>query len=316
MQKHLFNSDSPSQPPNLQDPSSSLLEQRYRLTKVGHVVFPFHDARTINSDHVRTRLGAQCPEVDLATALNADHVELTALGSEARLPVVVEKAIQASAIDKDIGGSENAYTPRFFAASVAVAIAEVGIEVGVARLEAAVESCGIGLHVWCFALEDTGIDIFRIGEFKIVELAVFGAGAVHPDWSLGFDEDAAAIVDVDLVVIRKVELVVSDPHPIIFEVNGRFGGNMQEQKGTFTVRVVVGCDGGVLGAGVALQASPGRATDAKMDVPHARRALRGFGNVPLNHDCAWGWTFSLKDEITHLDRTSVTWLADLKDGSW
>lgn len=269
MQKHFFDSDSPSQPPKMRAAPSSLLEQRYRLTKVGHVVFPFHDARTINSDHVGTRLGAQCPKVDFATALDADHVELTALGSEARLRVVVEEAIQASAIDKDIGGSENAHAPRFFAAGIAVAIAEVGIEVRVAGLEAAVEGCGIGLHVWRFGLKDTGVDILRIGEFKIVKLAVFGAGAVHPDWSLRFDEDAAAIVDVDLVVIRKVELVVSDPHPIILKVNGRFGGDMQEQKGTFAVRIVVGCDGGVLGAGVALQASPGRATDAEMDVPHA-----------------------------------------------
>ena len=194
---------------------------------------------------------------------------MTALGSEACLVVVVEEAIQASAIDKDIRGSENAQTPSFLAAGIAVAGTEVRVEVGVAGCEASVESCGIGLHVRRFGLDDTGINILGIGELEVVELAVFGAGAVHPDGSLRFDENATAIVDVDLVVVGEVELVVRDPEPVVFQVNSRFGGDMQEQKGTFTVCVIAGRDVRIFGTSVALQAGPSGTADAHMDIPHA-----------------------------------------------
>ena len=193
---------------------------------------------------------------------------MTILGSEARLVVVVKETIQASAIDKDISGSENAQTPRFLAAGIAVAGTEVRVEVSCAGCEAAVESGGIGLHVRRFGLDDTGINILGISELKVVELAVFGAGTVHPDRSLRFDENATAVVDVDLVVVGEVELVVCDPEPVIFEVNSRFGGDMQEQKGTFTVCVIAGRDIRILGTSVALQASPSRTADAHMDIPH------------------------------------------------
>ena len=53
-----------------------------------------------------------------------------------------------------------------------------------------------------------------------------------------------------------------------------------------------------------------------MHIPHACCPLRGLGNIPLDHDCAWGWAFGLEDEVAHFDRASVTWLADLEDRSW
>ena len=209
-------------------PHSSFFEQRYRLTEVGHVVFLLHDARPIDRDHVRTRLGGQRPEVRLGAALDADHVFLTALGTEARLVVVVEEAVEAGAVDEEILGSEDAEAPRLLASGVAVAGAEVGVEVGVAGLEAAVESGRVGLHVWCFGLQDPGVYVLRIGKFEIVKLAVFGARTIHPGGSLRFDQYAAAVVDVDLVVVREVELVVSDPHPVILQIYTGFGSNMQE----------------------------------------------------------------------------------------
>ena len=236
-------------------------------------------------------LGSQ-DGVDL---LYAHHVDLTALGIEARLRVVIEERIQAGAIDEDIRGSEDAQTPRFLAAGVAVAGTEVGVEVSGAGCEAAVESCRIGLHVWRFGLDDTRVDILRVGKLKVVELAVLGARAIHPDGSLRFDEDAPSIVNVDLVVIGEVKLVVRDPEPVIFEVAGRFGGDVQEQKGTLAGRIVVGRDVRVLCTGIALQACSRRAPNAHVNIPHARGTLRGLGDIPLDHDCAWGWALGLKD---------------------
>ena len=172
------------------------------------------------------------------------------------------------------------------------------------------------MHIWCFGLDDPSIDILSIGELEVVELAVLRAGAVHPDWSLRFDENAATVINIDLVVVGEVKLVVGNPKPVVFEVDSRFSGDVQEKKGTFTVRVVVGRDIGVLGTSVALQASASRATDAHMDIPHARGTLRGLGDIPFHHDCTWGWPFGLEDEIAHFDRAGVAWLADLEDGSW
>ena len=175
---------------------------------------------------------------------------MTALGSEASLVIIVKKRIQPKAVDKYVGRSENAQTPSLLAASVAVAGTKVRVEVSVAWSEAAVESGGIGLHIRRFGLEDTSVHILRIGKLKVVELAMFGAGAIHPHRSLRLNKNASTIVDIDLVVVGKIQFVVSNPKPIIFEVDSCFSGNVQEQKGTFTFRVVVGSDIWVLRAGI------------------------------------------------------------------
>lgn len=275
-----------------------------------------HHSRAVHGHHTCASHRAQCPQINLGAALDADHVRLTRFGGEACLAPIVEERIQPRAINEDVSGRKDPQTPSFFAAGVAVAGTEVRVEVGVAGCEAAVESCGIGLHVWRFGLQDTGVDILGVGKLKIVELTMFRAGTVHPDWTLRFDEDASPIVDVDLVVVGEVELVVCDPEPVVLKVDCRFGSDVQQQKRAFTVWVVVGCDIGILGAGIALQVSTSRATYAHMDIPHARGTLRGFGDIPLDHDCSRCWAFGFKYKITHFDSASVAWLADLKDRSW
>ena len=172
------------------------------------------------------------------------------------------------------------------------------------------------MHVGRFGLDDSRVDILRVGELEVVELVMFGAGAVHPDWPLRFDEDAPAVVDVDLVVIDEVELVVRDPEPVVFEVTGRFGRDMQEQIRTLTRWIVGRRNIRVLGAGIALQASASGTADAHMHIPHARGTLRCLGDIPLDHDRAWGRAFGLEDEIAHFDCADVAWFADLEHGSW
>ena len=51
--------------------------------------------------------------------------------------------IKAGTIDEDVSGRKYTQTPSFFAAGVAVARAEIGVEVGIARCKTSVESCGI-----------------------------------------------------------------------------------------------------------------------------------------------------------------------------
>ena len=90
------------------------------MAEVIHVVTLAHHTRSVNGDHVRTRLRAQSPEVHFGAALYAHHVDLTALGGEARLIVVVEERIQAGAIDKDIRGIQDAQTPSLLAAGIPI----------------------------------------------------------------------------------------------------------------------------------------------------------------------------------------------------
>ena len=57
------------------------------------------------------------------------------------------------------------------------------------------------MHIWGFRLDDTHVDILRVSDLVVVELTMLGASTVHPDRTLRLDEDAAAVVDVNLVVI-------------------------------------------------------------------------------------------------------------------
>ena len=77
-------------------------------------------------------------------------------------------------------------------------------------------------------MKNTGIDILCIREIKVVTLRVLGAGTVHPYRALRLNEDAAAVVNVNLVVVGEVELVISDPKPVVLKVDSRFGGDVQE----------------------------------------------------------------------------------------
>ncbi len=172
------------------------------------------------------------------------------------------------------------------------------------------------MHVGRFGLDDAHVDVLGVGEFVVVELAVLGAGAVHPDGALGFDEHAAAVEDVDLVVVGEVELVVGDPEPVVLEVDARLLRDVEEHEGAFAGGVDGGGDGGVLGAVVGLEVRAGGAADAHVDVPHARGALRRGSDVPFDEDGAGLGTFDLKDQVAHLDGAGLAGLADLEDWGW
>ena len=163
-------------------------------------------------------------------------------------------------------------------------------------------------------MDDAHVDIFRVCEFVVVELAVFGTGAVHPDGTLGFDQHAATIVDVDLAVVGEVEFVVRDPEPVVFEVDGRFRRDVQEQEGGFAGGVDAVRGIGVFGAGVGLEGRAGGTADAHVDVPHSRGAGGGGRDVPFDEDGARLGTFGLEDQVGHFDGAGVAGLTDLEDG--
>jgi len=134
-----------------------------------------------------------------------------------------------------------------------------------------------------------------VGDLVVVQLAVLGAGAVHPHRTLAFDEDTSAVVDVDLVVISKVEFVVSDPEPVVLEVDGGLGSDVEEQEGAVAFGEVGGWGAGILGARIRLKPSSCGAADAEMHVPHTRGSWRGGPNVPFDHDGAWLGIFGRED---------------------
>ena len=84
------------------------------------------------------------------------------------------------------------------------------------------------MHVRRLRLKNAGVDILRIGELEVVKLTMLGAGTVHPYRALRLNKDAATVVDVDLIVVGEVELVVSDPEPVVLKVDSCFGGDVQE----------------------------------------------------------------------------------------
>ena len=173
---------------------------------------------------------------------------------------------------------------------------------------------GISLHVGGLGLDEAHVEVARVGDLVVVQLAVLGARAVQPDRArVALDQHAAAVVDVDLAVVGAVELVVRDPVPGVFEVDGAGGGDVQHQEGAVAFGVV-GCGGGrVFGAAVGLQAGAGGAADADVHVPHARRALRAGAQVPFDHDGARRSAFSLEHEVAHFDRAGGAGGADLED---
>jgi hypothetical protein len=124
---------------------SSLLEQRNRRAEIAPIIALRHNPLPIHRDHIRAGLCAQTPEVHLGRTLDADHVLLAALGGGARLVPVVEKGVEAGAVDEDGGGRENAEAPGFLA-RVGGAAAEGGVEEGGVGSEGS-EGVGVGLHV-------------------------------------------------------------------------------------------------------------------------------------------------------------------------
>ena len=88
--------------------SPDLLEECNRGAKVIAVVLLRYRCHAIDCHHVRARFRTQAPHVHVLTALDADHVLLTALRRQAALGIVVEERVQTGAVDEDVGGGVDA----------------------------------------------------------------------------------------------------------------------------------------------------------------------------------------------------------------
>lgn len=209
------------------------------------------------------------------------------LGSEAGLVVVVEEGVQTGTIHENIRASVDPQTPSLLA-SFSRTLREFWVEVRRVDREAAGECIGVRLHIGCLGLDDTHVDILSACDLVIVELAVLRASTVEPDGTLGFDEDAAAVVDVNLFVVGEVELVVCYPEPvkmlaclfdynwegnfdlpIVLKVDGGLLCDVQHEECTLASRIDWVCRVGVLGARVGLKTSASGTTDTHMYIPHA-----------------------------------------------
>ena len=294
--------------------SSSALEHRNRRAEVVAIRQLRHGSDVVDRDHVRAGLGAQAPNVHVAgTVLDADHILLARFRRQAVLAVVIEEGVEPGAEDEDVRRRHDAQAPCL---SARVSCAGAERRVGVCRRRSKRrQGVGVGLVVRRLGLDGAHVDVRGLVDLIVVQLAVLSAGAVHPDGALcALNQDAAAIENVDLTVVRAIELMIRHPEPVVLEVNGGLFGDMQEHVGADAGWVRRGGDIGVLGAGVALQARAGGATNAHVHVPHAAGGGCGLGDVPFDENSARSRAFSLKDEVTHLDSTGVAGLADLEDG--
>ena len=91
--------------------------------------------------------------------------------------------------------------------------------------------------------------------------------SIHPYWALRLDEETPPVVDIDLAVIREVELMVRDPIPDVFEVAGARSRDVHEQEGSLAIGVGRSNHAGVLCAGIALKLSACSASNSEMNVP-------------------------------------------------
>ena len=145
---------------------SSLFEQCDSRAEVVPIVRLVDRSVAVDGDHVGAGLGAQAPKIDLARTLQADHVLLAAFGVEARLVVVVEERVQTSAVDENIRATKNTKAPCFLA-RVCCAIGESRVVVGGLWWEGG-GGDGVGLHVRSLGLDDTHVDVLRVGQLIVV----------------------------------------------------------------------------------------------------------------------------------------------------
>ena len=230
---------------------SALVKQRNGRAEIIPVIRLRDHGLPVQGHHIRARLRAQPPQPNRLGAVHRDHIDLTALGRQTALIVIIEEAVQAPTVHVHVRAGEDAQAPRL-PAGVGGAGRERGVVEGGRGAEGG-GGDGVGLHVRRLGLDQTHVDVARVGDLVVVQLAVFGAGAVEPDGArVALDQDAAAVVDVDLAVVRAVELVVRDPEPGVFEVDRGRGGDVQHEEGAVAFGVVGGCDGWVFGARVRL----------------------------------------------------------------
>lgn len=257
--------DPPPPPP---PPLSILMKQRNRRAEIVPIIRLRNHPLPIHRHHIRARLRAQPPQPHGLRTIHRDHIDLTALRRQASLIVIVKETVQTPAVHVNVSAGEDAQAPRL-PAGIGGAGGESGVVEGGRGGEGG-GGDGVGLHVRRLGLDQAHVDVARVGDLVVVQLAVLGAGAVEPDGArVALDQHAAAVVDVDLGVVGAVEIVVRDPEPGVFEVDRARSGDVQHEEGAVAFGVVGRGDGGVFGACVGLEASAGGAPDADVHVPHA-----------------------------------------------
>lgn len=144
------------------------------------------------------------------------------------LAVVVEEAVHASAVDERVAGVHHTDTPGTSAGGRSalgkVRVSILGVE---GERNSGVR---VALHVGGFSLEDAAVNILSTVEVVVVELVVFGSGAPEPSTLGALQQKTTAVVDVDLVVIREVKLVISDPEPSVLHVDASRRGDVQKHE--------------------------------------------------------------------------------------
>lgn len=170
----------------------------------------------------------------------------------------------------------------------------------------------VGLVVWRLGLDQGHEHVLGVRNLVVVQLVVFRGRAIQPDGSIALYQDTTTVVDVDLVVVRQIELVVRRPEPSVLDVGACLLCKMQQHERADALRVG-GCGHlGRLGALVALQFRARGAANAEVHIPHTHRSLAGFGNIPFHQDCPRCRALGLDGEVGDLHRALFAGLTNLK----
>ncbi|KAI6772738.1 hypothetical protein HG530_003696 [Fusarium avenaceum] len=233
----------------------------------------------------------------MLTLALADHVVLAVVLTNANLIVVVEEAVKTTTKDEDILGVHSANTPG--AGTPLRGTSTGSLEVRVVELLVDSEGngrVGVALHV------------------VVVKNAVLGSSAPQPGALGALNQDTTTVVEVDLRVVAKVKLVISNPEPGVLEVDAGLLGHVEKHESTHTLSLGLSLNRGGLLASIGLELSTSRATDAEVNVKEAGRARGLASDVELHQDSTGLGSESLKHEVLDLDIADITSLTDLPDG--
>ncbi len=157
--------------------------------------------------------------------LHRHHGRLAVLPVQATLVVIIKEGVESCAIQEHVGRIHHPQPPGHVRRVYSPPPPKAGsLPAGVNGAGAA----GVGLEVRGLGLDDGHVDVARVAELVLVEDRVLGGGSVQPRGVLRLEKHAAAAVDVDLAMVRRVEVVICHPEPGVLKENRRLGGGVEE----------------------------------------------------------------------------------------
>lgn len=183
------------------------------------------------TDHLNTAESNEIIDPYVEALLRVKDLVLAVVAARVytRLVVAREERVQTGTEDVDRRGIDDANCPRDAACfGFRGAILERRIVGERAWLEGGGGRWN-GLEVRGLGLDEAHDDVLGTGQLILIQHAVLDRSAPEPRRALALDEHASTDVNVHLGLVRRIKVVVSRPHPHVFEICRGLGGQVQHQ---------------------------------------------------------------------------------------